>query len=295
MRLILTIALLVVCFHGTAAAVRADFVVTWDGLTRTTVNSSAMSAYGNAGAWGGGSLSRMSIGARSGSYTFPNSITISNQTITGSGTNWLVIDTSSGADQFLTLNIYGTGTVTNVVLVGFVTLTLTNTGGGINLDTLDIQAVGGAGSMAFQIRPLESSVNVVAESNVGGSTTWGYVGGNGHVSGDLFGVQQRTYLFVANRSASTGVASVALYDPDNSWSLVGSSACETETGNYAYDIQWSVGYIGDCPGTVKYGSFYGIYNATAEELAAILEQQPPATTNRVTLNGTATLNNFRSN
>lgn len=289
------VALALLVALSASAAVEVNTVLHWNGLQQRFYPLARELTNGFTGTLGAdvyynyGNSNRFYVGPRNTSLEFPCSLSWSNNIITGAGTNVLVGDWFFGGTSNFTALVFNAynydwaknGVLTNLVVAGFIRMSLTNSVTGISETYFDflvtkfqnhssvfdayIQRSGGA----TNITVLAHAINYGSSS----SRLNGQSVGNG-----------RWLYFVMSSCVVDGWERIKIYDVADGYRYIGEtySAITAPPGNFYETTYFYVGYLNDLYGTVEYGPMAFKWNYTATDLTGMLPQTnnaPVATPN----------------
>ena len=177
------------------------------------------------------------------SVAFPVSLTVSNQTVTETGTNWLHaphnLTNALDAITYESPGPFGGGVYYKMRIATFLRLAATNnTGSQVNYDHLMMQG-----------NPF-----CVCQQQTSPGVNWLYAHGP-IANGNAFEVTPgKLYWVSLFRDDNTGVCRLKVYDPDNAFALLYTSTANMGTGGSSWQAWFQANYIGNTDGYTDFGA-----------------------------------------
>lgn len=185
---------------------------------------------------------------------FPTPVQIGATTYTGSGTNWAAFDTATNRPtEVAKLALTGgpSGTITNLLVAGWVNFAMTNsTASSTNYDLLSVES-GASTYCVCQMIAGNGAIVARAHSASNGLSTFG-----GNIS-LAAGVPYFRQLF---RDATNALCRLRISDTNGS--QIGDSECTLLPAGNSWTVYLRTGYLGNLAGTNYIGDTYVVYDAT---------------------------------
>ena len=261
-----------------ALAINCDLLIHFESMPRPGVVYTDFNggSYGWRGTWHNETLSRFSVVADTMNKTFPFSLTVSNITFTGSGTNMLQEDTGNagGAGVQSAVVVLGGAEFQwgNLIVCGFFRANVTS----VSDDSIDgTYAYGefGGGWTVTQFRPKATSFSIRSHADINGSSSFGP---------EISLATNHVYYYTMLTDHTNGIANLKIFDAENNFAFITNSSCASTVAVDVYNWRFYAGYLQKPEGNIQWGDTALFYQPSAATIAAVNGPFNLGTTNTVT-------------
>lgn len=242
-------------------ATRADYVMQWWRMSPgalANAYSATNALYGSYDSVTPGASTSWSVVSSNFTLNWPSPISISNQTFTTIGTNWLLDNTQIGGareDMFILSKGQGAG-ISNFMVSGFMVCNVTNSAG---LDKLEIVTSFGTNWGVLQVKAARTTdFTIIAHTPPG----------EGNFLTNTIG---KTLFYRLFWNATRGTNYVYINDPANAYALLGKSELGlTAVGGAAYELSLISDYVSAATTNFLFSDFAVMYNPTDAEVDGMI-------------------------
>lgn len=242
--------------------VEVDVVVDYNGATRgsNTISSLSSGTYGwHSGWYSEDNSDRWTVEERLINFKFPITITHSNVTHTGEGTNWIVANWQPGYGDAGYANLvfaggYSAPIATNAIIAGFVNINLTN-----RQSSTDLVGLSDPTSQGFAVMNYWGGYVRAHAQLDNGSSTYGSVASTG----------SKTLWYTLLHRSSASNAVVKVWDASSNYNYLGISQAGVKYIGRDWRLVFKAAYLYQYMTNVRWGPFVVKYNPSQSDIAAL--------------------------